>query len=432
MPAADPFRDCRTTPLWWDDVPRPASDAAPLPPRIDLLVVGSGYTGLSAAIAAAKGGMSVLVADSGAIGEGCSTRNGGQVSTSIKPSLSALSGRHGAALAARIREEGRNALAHAESVAAAEGADCGWQRNGRFYAAHSARQFAAMERAAEAAHRNGDPAMTLVPRDRQREELASDLYFGGSVTEAYAAVHPAKLHRRLVERARALGVAVRGGTGVSAIAREADQFDVRTAAGTVRARRVLVATNGYSGPLSPWLRRRVIPVGSYILATEPLGRERMAEIIPRDRTVVDSRKVVIYFRSSPDQERIVFGGRAALFESEPLRALPRLYAMMLEILPQLAGTRVTHAWMGRVAYTFDTLPHIGVHDGVHYAMGYCGSGVSLALYFGMRAGQQVLGLPEGRTALDGLSFATRPLYGGTPWFLAPTVLTYRLIDRWFS
>jgi glycine/D-amino acid oxidase-like deaminating enzyme len=191
---------------------------------------------------------------------------------------------------------------------------------------------------------------------------------------------------------------------------------------------VLLATNGYSGPLSPWHRRRVIPIGSYQIATEPLGVDRVRSLIPRGRNIVDSRRIVVYFRPSADGERIVFGGRAALSELDPLVCVPRLRLMMERVFPQLNDARVSHAWMGWVAYTFDTLPHLGQHDGIYHCMGYCGQGVPLAPYFGRRIGQQMLGLEEGRTALDGLPFPSRFYYHGKPWFLAPSVFAYRVAD----
>ena len=143
----------------------------------------------------------------------------------------------------------------------------------------------------------------------------------------------------------------------------------------------------------------------------------------------DSRRVVFYYRASPDRKRILFGGRVALRETDPTVSGPRLHAVMRRVFPELADTRISHSWVGFVAYTFDSLPHIGVQDGVHYAMGYCGSGVSLASYCGMRIGQKMLGRKEGDTALDNLSFETRPLYRGDPWFLGPAILYYKVRDR---
>ena len=180
--------------------------------------------------------------------------------------------------------------------------------------------------------------------------------------------------------------------------------------------------------MSPWLRRRVIPIGSYQIATEALGTEKVRMLIPQDRNIVDSRRVVVYFRPSPDGERLIFGGRAASSEKDALACVPRLRAMMARIFPQLRGARTAYAWAGWVAYTFDTLPHLGRHEGIHYCMGYCGQGVPLALHFGRRIGQQMVGLAEGRTALDGLPFPSRPYYFGVPWFLAPAVFAYRTLD----
>jgi glycine/D-amino acid oxidase-like deaminating enzyme len=181
--------------------------------------------------------------------------------------------------------------------------------------------------------------------------------------------------------------------------------------------------------MTPWQRRRVIPIGSYIIATEPWPKEKMLALLPKDRVISDTRKLVFYYRLSPDLTRMVFGGRVAYMENDPRVSAPRLHDWMTRIFPELKPAKVTHSWMGYVAYTFDTLPHIGRQDGLHYAMGYCGSGISLATYFGMRIGQQVLGKAEGRTPLDNVPFPTRPLYGGNPWFLAPSIFYYRLRDK---
>ena len=216
---------------------------------------------------------------------------------------------------------------------------------------------------------------------------------------------------------------------VTRIEKDGEGFRVVTARGTTRARDVIVATNGYTGALTPWLQRRVIPIGSYMIATEPLPAGLMDRLIPKNRIVSDTRRVVYYYRASPDRRRILFGGRVSHDETDPRVSAPLLHRDMAQIFPELAPTRVTHSWCGFVAYTFDELMHVGRHDGIHYAMGYCGAGVGTASYFGMRIGQQVLGLAEGRTALDGLAFQTRPFYTGKPWFLAASVRYYRWRDR---
>jgi glycine/D-amino acid oxidase-like deaminating enzyme len=176
------------------------------------------------------------------------------------------------------------------------------------------------------------------------------------------------------------------------------------------------------------LQRRVIPIGSYIIATEPLAPGMIDVLFPTDRMVSDTCKVVYYYRASPDRQRVLFGGRVSAGETTTGASAGPLFESMCRIFPELRDTKISHSWHGTVAYTFDELPHIGTHDGVHYAMGYCGVGVMMGSYLGMRLGQQVLGLPEGRTAFDGLAHPTRPFYRGKPWFLPAAVAWYRWKD----
>ena len=415
-----------TAPLWVQTAPVPPPSAAALPARVDVLIIGAGYTGLAAARETAAAGRSTLVLDAGAPGAGCSSRNGGQVAYSIKPSFERLSAKFGAQVAFGICREGLDAVTSLRALA--QDIDCDWRAAGCFFGAHTARHFSTMVREAQNQPRGLEQRISIVPKAEQHGEIASDFYHGGCVYPDDASLDPARLLLGLERRARDSGAAVVDRCPVSAIQRTADGFAAQTARGVVQARQVLLATNGYSGPLSPWHRRRVIPIGSYQIATESLGAERIRTLIPRGRNIVDSRRVVVYFRPSADGERIIFGGRAALGEQDPLVCVPRLRQMLARILPQLKSVRVTHAWVGWVAYTFDTLPHLGQHDGMYYCMGYCGQGVPLAPYFGQRIGQQMLGLKEGQTALDGLPFPSRPYYFGRPWFLAPSVLAYRMID----
>jgi len=419
----------KAEPYWWEDAPRPPRSDAALPAKVDVLVIGAGYTGLMAARETAKGGRATLVLDAESAGWGCSSRNGGQVSTSIKPSFTALSGRHNEQLAFGIRREGLQALDYIEDLIRSESIDCDWARVGRYHAAHNPKQYEVLAEYAKNQPKGLEVPMEMVPRAEQHREIPSDLYYGGAIYPRHAKLHPGKYHLGLLRVAQAAGAQVVDHCPALGIARDGNGFRVKTAKGEVQARNVVIATNGYSGPLSPWHRRRVIPIGSYIIATEPRPAEEMRKLIPNDRMVSDTRRVVFYYRLSPDHRSILFGGRVAYMESNPLVSAPRLHACLTAIFPSLAQTRISHSWMGFVAYTFDTLPHLGCQDGLHYAMGYCGSGVSLASYFGMRIGQQVLGKAEGRSPLDNVAFQTRPLYTGNPWFLAPSVWWYRLLDR---
>lgn len=414
---------------WTAAAPLPAPPAAPLPAAVDVLVVGGGYTGLSAARETASAGRRTLVLDRGAIGGGCSGMNGGQVAYSFKPGLTELTQRHGAELGLRVALEARHALDYLRDLIERERLDCDWQPRGTFVGAHTPRALRAL--CAEAA-RPPDllgQRISIIARADVRTEIASERYHGGAIYHDDASVHPAKLLHALFGRAVAAGAECHDHCEVLHISRSASGFEVETSRGRLRARRILIATNGYSGPVSPWHRRRVIPIGSYQIATEPLGIERVRELIPNFRNVGDTRRVVIYLRPSPDGTRILFGGRAALGETDASRVVPRLLAMMTDVFPSLAGVTATHAWMGFVGFTFDTMPHIGERDGLYHCLGYCGQGVPTATYFGMRVGQQMADKREGRTALDGLPFPSRPFYYGKPWFLAPSILAYRALDR---
>jgi len=420
-------------PLWWRGeaaplvLPAPAAQE-PLPASVDVLVVGGGYTGLAAARETAAAGRSTLVLDAESVGSGCSSRNGGQVAHSIKPTFSTLTKRHGADLARRIHVEAAEAVAHLRRLATEEQLDCDWQPRGCFHGAHTAKHFDAMIRELDDRAPGLEQRVTMVPRSEQHSEIDTDFYHGGVVYHDDASIDPPRLMRALLARAQAQGARIADHCAVTALRRTRDGFDVETSRGRVAARRVLLATNGYTGSLSAWHRRRVIPIGSYQIATERLGAEKVRALIPQGRNISDSRRVVVYYRPSPDGERIVFGGRASLDERDPLVCVPRLRQMLCEIFPQLQGAAITHAWAGFVAYTFDTLPHLGQNDGLYYSMGYCGQGVPLAPYFGMRIGQQMADIPAGRTALDGLAFPARPYYFGKPWFLAASVFAYRLLD----
>lgn len=311
----------------------------------------------------------------------------------------------------------------------AEGIDCDFRVCGRFHAAHNAAQFEALAKKATQQPKGLEVEAHVVPRAEQHREIGTDAYFGGVVYAQHASVDPARYHQGILERVTAAGATLVAHCPVTAIARDGGRYRVTTARGTTSARDVVIATDGYTGPLSPWLQRRVIPIGSYVIATEPLPEAIVERLMPRNRIVSDTRKVVFYYRTSPDRRRILFGGRVSVSETDPRNSAPLLHADLVKIFPELARVRITHSWCGFVGYTFDELMHTGRHEGMYYATGYCGSGVGMGGYLGMRIGQQVLGLDEGRTAFDGLPFATRPFYTGKPWFLAPSVRYFRWRDR---
>lgn len=419
--------DYRDEPFWWDRTPRPEMPETALPASVDIVVIGSGYTGLNAAIQTARAGRTTLVLEADALGQGCSTRNGGQVSTSMKPDHGSLSRKYGSDRALAMLREGHNAFEWIADFIRTEGLDCDFERVGRFIGAHTPAKFEEMCRK-PARPRGIEIECHPVSRAEQAAEIDTDFYYGGLVYPNVAGLDPAAYHQGLVGLARAARAELVDNCRVTGLEKDGPAWRVTTQRGSVMARNVIVATNGYTGPLTPWQRRRVIPIGSYIIATEKLPPEQIARLVPNRRMLGDTRKLVFYYRTCPANERIVFGGRVSIAETDPRASAPLLHEEMVRIFPELARTRITHSWMGFVAYTFDQRPHIGSHDGLFYSMGYCGSGVSLASYFGMRIGQQAAGLAEGRTALDDLDWPTRPFYTGRPWFLAPSVRYYKWRD----
>ena len=422
--------DMKTAPYWWDDAPRPRIDNAPLPDRVDVAIVGAGYTGLTAAIVLARAGRGVVVFEAEDAAWGCSARNGGQIGSGVKPGLEALERRFGREGGRAVVREGLDSLDYTIDFIEREGIDCDLHKGGRFIGAHRPSRYDGMAANFRALSKIAPFDWHMVPKEDMASELGTQAYHGGAVLPHHANLHPAKYANGLVDLALKAGAAIETRTPVLGLDRTSGGVSVATTRGAVEARDAIVATNGYTGRLAPGLRRRVIPIGSYIVATEPVPPEVMGKIMPKQRALGDTRKVVYYYRSSPDRRRVVFGGRVALRETDPKVGAPRLHRAMTALFPELAETKISHSWMGFVAYTFDHLPHLGRRDGVWFSMGYCGSGVAWASYLGHKLAHKVLGDREGDTALDNARFPTRPLYTGDPWFLGAAVAWYRAMDRW--
>jgi len=422
-------KDFKAQPFWWDATPRPAIDEQTLPRQVDVLIIGSGYTGLNCALETSAGGMDTLVIDAESAGWGCSSRNGGQISGEIKPDYAELKSKFGEKLAFDLLKGARSALEWIGEFIHAQAIDCDFRHCGRFQAAHNPAQFRKLAHYANNQPKGLEQPLVIVEHKDQASEIDSEFYHGGLVIPAHCSLDPAKYHQGLLRLAIDRGCRLVSDCEALDIERGAGGFSVTTSKGVVRAKRVVVATSGYTGTVTPWQRRRIIPIGSYMLATEQIEIERMSQLIPRDRVFSDSRKLVVYFRRSPDARRLLFGGRVSVFESDPVKSAPALRHEVLRIFPQLEDVKLSHAWMGFVGYTFDYLPHLGEQDGLFYAMGYCGSGICLASYFGNRLGLQVLGKAEGKIAFNDVKFQTRPFYSGTPWFLSTAVRYYQLRDR---
>ena len=421
--------DARLTPYTWEAAPRPTLPPVSLDGAVDVAVVGSGYTGLSAALTLARAGRSVLVLEAGAAGEGASSRSQGQLGAVLKRSVTQLTGRFGWDAARELLRAGMAAVEYTKALIAREQIRCQLSECGRLVAAYRPRDYERLARETELLGRAIGYEADMVPRAEQHREIGSDFYYGGQVRHQDATLHAGLYHQGLLERALAAGVRLADRTPVLGVERAGAALVCRTARGPVRAGQVLAATNGYTGAATPWLRRRVLPIGAYIIATEPIDAAQLKALIPRARACNDTRRLLYGFRPAPDGSRLLFGGRASLTETDPAKTAPRLHATMSQVFPALAEVRVSHAWTGYSAFTFEHLPHIGSHDGVHYALGYCGSGIGLGTWMGHKAALRILGDADAGTAFDDLPFTSRGPYAGHPWALAGALAWYRFLDR---
>ena len=423
--------DFQSAPYWWDATPLTESASGALAPSYDVTIVGSGYTGLRAALTLARAGRSVAVFDKERPGYGASRRNAGFLGRTLKKAYVDLKAAKGAAHAAAIYRDLMMAYDSTLTFIEEEGIDCHAVRCGRLIGATSAAHYAVLER--ELAGMKADLGLPycMVPRARLREEMATDLYDGGAVIPDLGSLHPGLYHRGLMTRALAAGVAIFGDcevtrierVGVEQAASQGERFRITTAGGETRARDVVVATNGYTPQSLPWHARRVIPFVGYMAATEKLPPALLAKQLPNRRTVIDSNLDIDFFRPAPDSPRLLFGGATANGLKDPAAIAALLHGRLARALPDLADVKLSHVWTGQCAGTFDMMPHIGCHDGLWYGMGYNFAGVPMGSFFGLKIAQKILGLPAGASAFDAAAFPTLPFYRGNPWFL-PLAMRY--------
>ena len=425
--AHDP--DLKLTPYWWEEAPLTETETADIPGRADVAIVGAGYAGLSAALPLARAGRSVVVFDSQRAGEGASSRNGGICSGNVKVPFGQMIKTLGLDRAMAVYGEGVAARESLARFIADEQIDCGFEYVGRFTGANNPRDYERMGREADALNKQFDLGAEMVPRSEQHRELGTDLYHGGQVRSDIAGLHPGLLHSGLLERVKAAGVTVIAQTPVTGIRRDGSDFELVTARGGLRASQVVVATNGYTGPATPWLRRRVIPIPSQIIATKPLSSKTLDRLMPKRRMCGDTRNLYNYYRPSPDGTRIIFGGRRGTDTDDPRQKCAHLRDNLVEIFPELADVELSHSWWGYTGYSFDFLPHLAIHDGIHYATAFCGSGVVWAPWIGRKAALRILGDSEADTVFTTLGFKGRPLYWGKPWFLPAVIAWYGIKDR---
>ena len=329
---------------------------AELPSRTDVVVVGAGFTGVSAARVLAERGASVAVLDAQSLGWGTSTRNGGMMIVGLKHGPEVLVQQYGEELGRRMFETSIDANRYVEELIAREGLDCEYRRVGHFTAAFKPRDYDSLQREAGFLEHRFGHTTRLVARRAIAEELGSPLYHGGVLDESSAGLHPAKYFAGLARLASRAGATLHPYTAVMGIQRASGGFSVRTIRGEIWARDVLIATNGYTGDAFPEFQRRVIPMGSYIVVTERLDPAIANRLIPKGRMIIDTKHVLYYFRRTAD-DRLLFGGRASFAPTRVERSREILQAAIAKVYPELKRVRVEYAWKGNVAFTFDLLPH---------------------------------------------------------------------------
>lgn len=419
------------TPYWWQD-------GAPLPDlptrvsgRTDLAIVGAGFTGLSAALTAAREGARVTVIEAGLPGQGASSRNGGMIGAHVRISHDDLCRAFGPETALAVLKEAPSAYAHTRALIQDNAIDCDFQETGRLVLATTrAAQARQVAMAAKLKDVTGY-ALTVVGRDALHEHIGSDIYAGGLLYPDHGGLQPRKFLDGLLSLALKAGVRVVQNCPVRGIDGGPGAFTLDCAGGRLAADQVILATNGYTGAPFRWLARRVFPLPSFIIATEDLPPDLIDELAPGRRMMVETRARHSYYRVSPDGRRIIFGGRAAMVPLSPERAARRLRATMQGIWPALKGVKITHSWQGYTGFTFAQLPHVGTWRGMHFALGYSGSGVAMAPYLGMKAAFRALGDRRGETAYAQTRPGTRIWHPGIrPYFLVGAELWYRqVVDR---
>jgi len=423
---------------WQTTISVPPGSGGDLPAHADVLVIGAGFTGLSAARTLARLGAKVVVLEANRIGWGASSRNGGMVLTGMKLSAEALLSRYGIEMARQMYASSLDSITAVEQIVREENIDCNFSRCGHLEVACKQSHFDAYARSVELIAREFNHRLRIIPRTELPGEIDSAIYFGGIVDETSAGLNPARYVAGLAGAALKAGASIYEDARVVKITRTSQnadrRFEVVSSRGKILVSYVLVATGGYTSRATPGLRKKIIPIGSFIIATERLPEALARELSPRNRMIYDSKHYLHYYRLTPDN-RMLFGGRAAFFPETKQtirRSAEILRRDMVHVFPKLCSAKVEHAWGGTLDFCFDTMPHAGQQDGMYYALGYAGHGVAMATYLGAKVAEQMSGRKVD-IAYAAIPFPGAPLglYNGRPWFLPLAGAYYKVLD-WIS
>jgi len=423
---------------WLETAHIPVGESRPLPETVDIAIVGSGVTGLSAALALAKRGVGVAVFEAETLGWGASSRNGGMVLTGMKLPVPTLISRYGRGRVQRMYKTSLASIDCVEQIIHEEQIDCNFSRCGHLEVACKPAHFAGYAESAALIAKEFDHTLRVVSKSDLRGEIGSDIYYGGLVDELSAGLNPARYVAGLAAAAKRAGAALFDHTRVESVQREsgngAQKFRVRTAKGNLVARDVLLASGAYTGDATPALRKKIIPIGSYIIATEVLSEDLARELSPKNRMIYDSKHFLYYYRLTPDR-RMLFGGRAAFFpetENTVRKSAEILRRGMIRVYPQLRDAKVEFVWGGTLDFAFDVMPHTGRIDGMYYSVGYAGHGVAIGTYLGTHLAGVICGEPND-IPFENIPFPNPPigLRSGRTWALPLAGAYYQFLD-WVS
>src|SRR5688572_11715250 len=419
--------------IYWHTTTQMPDDSAlsPLPETVDIALIGGGYTGLSHARTLAKNGHTVAVLEANTIGWGASSRNGGMVLTGLKLGMQTGMKRYGREIAKRLFQCSLDSINTVEQIVKEENIDCGFARYGHLLTANKPKHFHALEEEAEFMEREFQHKLQLIPRGQQRSEIGSDLYHGALLDECSGGLNPAQYVAGLARAAEKAGASLHARAGVTRLQRMRKRFLVETERGRLSAEKVLVGTSGYTGSVTKKLQKKVIPIGSFIIATKTLPDELVEELIPNGRMIFDYKHYLNYFRLWDN--RMIFGGRAAFFpetSSTIRRSAEILRRELIQVYPQLKDTKIEYVWGGTLDFTFDMMAHVGEVGGIYYSLGYAGHGVAMATYLGKTVAEAMLKGNIKEHPFASFSFPDAPLglYNGFPWFLPFAGAWHKILD----
>jgi glycine/D-amino acid oxidase-like deaminating enzyme len=419
--------------FWHDTVKMPTAEPLnPLPAKVDLAVIGGGIPGLAASLQLAQRGVSVAVLEAETIGWGASSRNCGMALTGLKLDAEVVEARYGHDLTFRLFEDSLASLTTVEQIITQEHIECAYARTGHLLVANKPTHFTALQHETDWYAQHFNHITRLIPREALQNEIGSQVYFGGLVDETSAGLNPAQYVAGLARAVERSGGTLLPKTRLLHFEKIAGGLKLTTQRGELAARQVLVTTGGYTGSATPSLQRRIIPIGSYIIATQPLLESLAQSLIPHKRMVFDYKHFLNYYRLSADN-RMIFGGRAAFFpetSSTISRSAEILRQEMVQVYPQLKDVDVEYAWGGTLDFAFDQMPHAGELEGIYYALGFAGHGVALGTHLGKLMADAILDGTVKELPYNTYSFPTAPLglYHGKPWFLPLIGLWHRILD----